>query len=336
MPKVSIVVPSKNEEATITQLLEGITRQTYPLEDLEVVISDAMSTDQTRQKILHFQSNHPSLEISLLENADQTIPSGLNKAIRGSKGDIIVRLDAHSQPSEDYVERSIEVLETTGAANVGGMWEIEPSSEHWRARSIAAAAAHPIGAGDARYRIDGEQGEVDTVPFGTFDRSWLEKVGLFDESLLTNEDYELNLRLRNAGGKIWFDPSIRSQYFARADFRSLSGQYARYGYWKAAVARQNLLSLKLRQILPPLFVLAFVCLTLAAPFVLQARWLLALQCGVYAAALLVAALQISAKRKDAALILGVPIAFSVMHFSWGGAFLAGFAASLFGFHQRGR
>ena len=121
----------------------------------------------------------------------------------------------------------------TEAANVGGVWDIRPGGEGWVARSIAAAVAHRLGAGDAGYRAGARAGEVDTVPFGAFDRRWLERVGAFNEELLTNEDYEYNYRLRQAGGMIWLDPSIRCVYFARPTLSALARQYWRYGFWKA-------------------------------------------------------------------------------------------------------
>src|SRR3989304_7761914 len=119
------------------------------------------------------------------------------------------------------------------------------------ARPIAAAASPPLGAGDAGYRVGSQAGEVDTVPFGAFRREWLERVGGYDESLQTNEDYELNVRLRRAGGKIWFDPSIRSVYYARSDLAQLWRQYYRYGFWKARMLLRYPGSIRWRPALPP-------------------------------------------------------------------------------------
>ncbi len=207
---ISIIIPCYNERTTIQLLLGAIRDQTYPSEDLEIVIADGMSTDGTREAIRAYASDHPEMNISVVDNPKRIIPAALNTAIRHARGGTVIRLDAHAAPERDYVERCFKTLERTGAANVGGLWVIKPGGEGWVARSIAVAASHPLGAGDARYRISGDEGPVETVPFGAFQRAWLKRVGDFDETLLTNEDYEFNTRLRKAGGIVWFTPSIRS------------------------------------------------------------------------------------------------------------------------------
>jgi glycosyltransferase involved in cell wall biosynthesis len=323
MTGVSVVVPCYNEAQTIGLLLEAVRRQTYPLADLEVVIADGMSTDDTREVVRSFAQLHPELAIRLVDNPDRIIPAALNRAIEQARGEVIVRLDAHSIPRPDYIRRCLNALEETGAANTGGVWEIRPSTERWIARSIAAAAAHPLGAGDARYRYGGEAGKVDTVPFGTFRREWIDRVGPFDESLPTNEDYEFNVRLRQAGGTIWFDPSIRSVYFTRGNLVSLARQYLRYGYWKARMLIRHPRTLRWRQGLPGLFVLLLLALVGAAPFSSPLRALLAVYLGTYTAVTLTAGVVEAIRRRDPALILGFPLALWTMHIAWGAAFLWG-------------
>jgi GT2 family glycosyltransferase len=247
----------------------------------------------------------------------------LNRAIAAAHGESILRLDGHSLPYPDYVARCLEVLEATGAANVGGQWDIRPSGSSWLAKAIAVAVAHRLGAGDARYRTSGVAGEVETVPFGAFPRAWLERVGGYDEFLLTNEDYELNLRLRQAGGRIWFDPQIRSIYFARPSIPALARQYLRYGYWKARMIVRHPRSLRWRQALPPLF----VGLTAGAAL-LAAAWppalrLLGVQWLAYLAVLLLAAAREASRRQDWALLVGLSLAFVTIHLCWGSAFLVG-------------
>lgn len=319
--RVSVIIPCYNERRTIGSLLEAIYKQTYPLGDLEVVIADGMSTDGTRDAIHAFSKSHPELVIHVVDNPDRIIPVALNRAIEQARGEVIIRLDAHSIPRPDYVEQCLAVLENTGAANVGGVWDIQPSVENWLARSIAAAASHPLGAGDARYRTSGDAGEVDTVPFGAYRREWLERVGPFNQNLLSNEDYEYNARLRQAGGVVWFDPAIRSIYYARGGLISLARQYARYGYWKARMLRLYPGSLRWRQALPPIFVLATILLGLAAPFWYPARLLLGVQFGLYGAIIFLVGLMQALRRRDMGLLLGFPLAVITMHFAWGGAFL---------------
>jgi GT2 family glycosyltransferase len=327
---ISIIVPCYNERDTIGLLLQAIELQTYPLNLIEIVIADGMSEDGTREMITTYAQAHPKLSIRLVDNPTRVIPAALNLAIEAARGDVIVRLDAHSIPRPDYVERCMNVMHETGAANVGGCWEIQPSGKGWISRSIAVAAAHWLGAGDARYRIRGQAGEVDTVPFGAFRREWVQRVGPFDETLLSNEDYEFNLRLRKAGGLVWFDPAIRSVYFARGDLLSLARQYWRYGYWKARMLRRYPGSMRLRQALPILFVLALLVLLVAAPFFSLAVILLSIQLALYAGVSVTAGLLEAFRRRDLTLLLGFPMAIWTMHFAWGIAFLWSTISGLIG------
>lgn len=320
---VAIVIPCYNERLTLGHLLEAICRQTFPLDRLEVVIADGLSTDGTRLVAEEFGRDHPALHLTIADNPSRAIPAALNRAIDLTHAGLVLRLDAHSIPEPEYVERCLKTSESTKAANVGGVWEIRPQEDRWLPRAIAAAASHPLGAGDARYRTGGAQGEVDTVPFGAFRREWLEKVGPFNEALRTNEDYEYNVRLRRAGGQIWFDPTIRSVYLARPNLGALARQYARYGFWKSRMALGFPGSLRWRQVLPPLFVLSLALTALAGVFLPLARRAFAVEAGVYALIVIAAGLVEAVRRRDPGMLLGFPAAIATMHVCWGGAFLAG-------------
>jgi glycosyltransferase involved in cell wall biosynthesis len=322
-PTISIIIPCFNERETIHLLLDALYTQTYPQTDMEVVIADAGSTDGTQDIIHHWTMNHPELKIKLVDNHASTIPSGLNTAIRASSGEIIVRLDAHSKPHREYVQRVVIALEEDRGDNVGGVWDIQPGSDHWIARSIAAAAGHPIGVGGALYRYTGKAAYVDTVPFGAFKRDLLDHVGMFDETLLTNEDYEFNVRIRKNGGKIWLDPKIRSVYYARNNLKELSRQYWRYGYWKLQMLRRYPETLRLRQALPPLFIVCLILLLLLSPFFNLAFFTLRGIVAVYITVLFLTGVQLSLKNEDLPMLLGVPLSIACMHFSWGSGFLWG-------------
>jgi succinoglycan biosynthesis protein ExoA len=321
MPKVSLIVPCYNEEKTIGLLLGAICQQSYPVSELEVVIADGKSTDRTLGVIADFQAAHPALAIRVVENPVRAIPAALNQAIRASQGEFLIRLDAHSMPEPDYVARSVAALESALGENVGGVWQIQPGGPGWVARSISVAAAHPLGVGDALYRFTTHAGLVDTVPFGAFRRTLIDRVGFFDESLLTNEDYEFNARIRQSGGKIWLDPAIRSTYFARSTLEALARQYFRYGFWKYRMLRRYPGTLRWRQALPPVFVLSLLVLVILSIFLPLPRYGLALEVGSYLLIMFAAGLRLAVQRKDGMLAAGVPLAIAAMHFSWGVGFL---------------
>jgi glycosyltransferase involved in cell wall biosynthesis len=320
-PKVSVIVPCYNEQSTILLMLKAFRAQTYPRAQMEVVIADGMSTDGTRTAIAAFQQEFPDLIVRVVDNVNRSIPSGVNRAIEAARGEIILRFDAHSKPYPDYVANCIAAHEAGRGDNVGGVWEIRPGAETWIASSIAAAAAHPLGVGDALYRHTRRAAEVDTVPFGSFRRALIDRIGFFDESLLTNEDYEFNARIRNAGGKIWLDPSIRSVYFARASLSELIHQYWRYGFWKWRMLRRYPATLRWRQALPPLFVLGLIGLSVLSIVLPLAGMLLAGGLLVYVSVLILAGLRAAAQQRKPSLLLGLPLAIAAMHVSWGSGFL---------------
>lgn len=321
MPKVSIIVPCYNEQSTIRLLLESLREQTFPRADMEVIIADGLSRDGTRDAIASFQKEFTDLDVRVVDNPRRTIPSAVNCAIQASRGEIIVRMDAHSKPYPDYVQNCVTALEEGRGDTIGGVWEIHPGAETWIAKSIAVAAAHPLGVGDAFYRHTKQAAEVDTVPFGSFRRSLIDRVGYFDESLLTNEDYEFYVRVKNAGGRIWLDPSIRSIYFARSTLSQLAQQYRRYGFWKWRMLRRYPNTLRWRQALPPLFVLSTILLGFASIFIPFFRIVLALELLLYFSIMLVVGLRVALRRRKPYLFLGLPLAIPVMHVSWGGGFL---------------
>jgi len=312
-PIVSLIVPGYNEEKTIRLLLDALLAQTYPLVQMEVVIADGLSLDNTHAEITRFQNEHPEVTVRVIDNAAQIIPAALNAAIKASEGEIIIRMDAHSAPAPDYVQRCVDALNAGLGDNVGGVWDIRPSVEGWVAASIAAAAAHPLGVGDALYRHATQAQSVDTVPFGAFRRKLIEKVGLFDETLLANEDYEFNTRIRQSGGTVWLDPAIKSIYFARPTFSRLAKQYFNYGYWKWKMLQRYPKTLRWRQFLPPVFVLSLILLILLGFFFPFSFVFFFFELIVYFAILLIAGLKIG---KPA-----LPLAISVMHLSWGSGFL---------------
>lgn len=321
MPDVSVIVPCYNEQGTIRLLLSALVQQNYPLHDMEVIIADGLSTDGTREEIRAFASENPELCIRVIDNEKRNIPAALNYAIDNAKGKYIIRLDAHSMPDKQYIRESVRALEMHLGDNIGGVWEIRPGAKNLWARSIAIAASHPLGVGDARYRYTDRAGYVDTVPFGAFRRDLIDRIGPFNETLLTNEDYEFNTRIRQEGGKVWLDPAIRSIYFARPSISALARQYWRYGYWKAKMLKRYPGSVRWRQVLPPLYVLSLISLGILSIFFTPARWILGFLLFTYLLFLMITGFFASLKNRDIAVLLGFPVAVATMHLVWGSGFL---------------
>jgi succinoglycan biosynthesis protein ExoA len=328
-PVVSIIVPCYNEEKTIRHLLEAVIAQTYPRAQMELIISDGKSSDDTRHVIERFRVEHADLALRVVENAMRTIPSGLNQAIREARGEFIIRLDAHSMPIPEYVERCVAAHRSGRGDNIGGVWDIRAGEDTWVARSISHAAAHPLGVGDAMYRLNAREGAVDTVPFGSFRRDLIDRIGPFDETLLANEDYEFNTRVRQSGGVVWLDPSIRSVYFARSTFIKLAAQYWRYGFWKWRMLQRYPHTLRWRQALPPLFVLSLIVLSVLSLWVAPVGFLLVTQVALYAFILGLAGVRLALLKRKPYLIWGLPLAIATMHVAWGAGFLWSVIQSLF-------
>lgn len=326
--RVSVIIPCYNEENTITELLTAILGQTFPINELEVIIADGMSTDRTRERISQFQQDHPELSIRVVENLKRTIPAALNQAIEESRGEIITRMDAHAIPAPDYIERSVAALTAGLGANVGGVIDIKPAKSGWIASAIAVATAHPLGVGDARYRTAKKPVSADTVAFGTYYRSLIEKVGNYDESLLVNEDYEFNTRVRKSSGIVWIDPAIRCVYYSRSNLRALARQYFTYGYWKYKMLKKYPETLRWRQALPPLFVLGILMLLLLSIIWTQARFLLAVILLLYLVILIAGSIGAARKNNNLSMVVGVPLAISTMHLSWGSGFITSLIKNL--------
>jgi glycosyltransferase involved in cell wall biosynthesis len=317
---VSLVVPVYNGERTIQDLLASICEQNFPLAKLEVIISDGMSTDGTREKIAEFKAAVPELKILVIDNPERNRSAALNLGINASIGDYILRMDAHSFPHPNYIRNCLRALEEKKGDNVGGVIQVQPGDSGWIARSIAVAAAHPLGVGDAGYRTGTTAGPVDTIPFGAFHRSLIERIGGFDESLLINEDYEFNTRIRKSGGVVWLDPEIRVMYQSRRTLRELAIQYWNYGFWKLRMLLRYPETIRWRQ-LAGFFVLSWLMLGLLSVWFPLARWLLLIEAVVYGAALLVAGIKAALEKKEYQLLVGLPLAIATMHFSWGSGFL---------------
>ena len=251
-PFVSIILPIRNESASIRHVLSALLTQDYSAAHIEVLIADGMSTDGTPEIIRHFADLHPELRVRLLENPCHIVPTGLNLALRCARGEVIVRVDGHTLIAPDYVRRCVETLQRSDADNVGGRMKAVSSSAFGKA--VALATSTPFGVGGARFHYSEREEWVDTVYMGAWPRRIFEKIGLFDEELVRDQDDEFNYRLRAQGGRILLSPAIHSEYTVRSTPRALWRQYFQYGYWKVRVLQKHPRQMRLRQFAPPAFV----------------------------------------------------------------------------------
>ena len=317
-PMVSVVVPCRNEKNYIATCLQTILRQEAIPGGLEVIVADGMSDDGTRSVLRKIAQR--DARVRIIDNPGLIVSTGLNAAIRSAKGSVIIRMDAHTNYASDYVRRCLDVLQATGADNVGGPWVASGSGNIGKA--IAAAFASPFGCGSSRGHNPDYEGIVDTVYLGCWPRQVFERVGLFDEELARNQDDEFNLRLTRAGGKVWQSPRIRSWYLPRSSLFALFKQYKQYGYWKIRVIRKHKVPASVRHLVPGAFVFALVVLLLTA-----AMWPLAGVAGIglvslYLACNLMASFAVAA-RDGWKLLPFLPLVFACYHLGYGYGSLRG-------------
>jgi glycosyltransferase involved in cell wall biosynthesis len=313
-PLVSVIVPCRNERAYIAKCLDSILANDYATERLEVIVVDGASDDGTRRILEEYAQRWP--RIQWLDNPARTTPAALNVGIRRARGDIIMRMDAHCRYSDSYISRLVSWLEQSGADNVGGVCRTLAGSDTIVARAIAAALAHPFGVGNSHFRIGIASPKwVDTVPFGCYRRRVFERIGLFDEELVRNQDDELNLRLLKSGGRILLVPNVVSEYYARDSLGKLARMYYQYGYFKPLVARKLGRISTVRQVVPAVFLASVGAALILSPWVIIARWALAGILTAYLLVLLFAVLQTSPRNSLQVSAL-LALAFPVIHLSY--------------------
>ena len=322
---VTLIIPCRNEAGAIEQCLRSVMAQQGPGADCEIIVADGLSEDGTRQILERLAAAEPRLRV--IDNPQGIASTGLNAALRQARGEVILRLDAHTEYAPDYVRCCLEVLAQTRADNVGG--PALTKADGYVQRAIAAAYHSPFAAGGARFHNPTCEGPVDTVPYGCWRRSVFERFGCFDETLVHNQDDEHNLRIIRGGGTVWQSPRIRSWYRPRASLAALFEQYLQYGYWKVCVIRKHKFPASIRHLVPGSFLLALGLLAAASVLsvltprpLATAPWLLLWLAGLYAACLATAAL-LTARQTDWKLLPVLPLAFVCYHFGYGWGFLRG-------------
>jgi succinoglycan biosynthesis protein ExoA len=322
---VSVVVPCRNEIRHVRAFLDSVFRQELGQIKMEILIAEGMSDDGTRRVLGEFEKRFASLRV--IENPEKIASAGLNRAIREAEGEIIIRMDAHTQYAPNYVRSCVEVLNETNADNVGG--PVLTRADGYLAQAIAYAFQTRFARGGAKCRDPRYEGPVDSVPYGCWRKSTLQRIGLFDEILVRSQDYELNARLVSCGGTVWQSPKITSWYSPRASLSRLFWQYFQYGFWKEAVIRKHRRLASWRNLVPALSLLGGATLLFSAagaslagsPWwrnVFLGEWL------TFVALYLIAAFSSAfsiAKREGWRFLPTLPVVFATYHLSFALGFL---------------
>lgn len=330
---VSIIMPIRNEAQFIEKSLRTVLSQDYPHHLMEVLIADGMSTDDTREIISLVAASYPEIAVKIIDNPGRIASTGLNAALSRARGDVIVRVDGHTFLEPDHVRQCIIVLQNSGADHVGGRMETISTGRFGEAVSLATGSS--FGVGHGRFRYSENEEWSDTVSMGAWPRQVFERIGLFDEEQIRNQDDEFNYRLLENGGKILLSPSIRSSYYNRSTIRSLWRQYYQYGYWKVRVMQKHPLQMRPRQFAPPLFVAALLLSFILAPFSSIASWCALVVSGSYVTANFIATILV-ARHASWRLIPHLSMAFAVLHLSYGLGFLVGLAKFWNRWHDKGQ
>lgn len=324
---VSIVMPVWNEADHISRSLGAVLRQRVRDWRVEVIVVDGDSTDQTveraRQQIHSGAGtavHADGVVARILHNPDQIVPISMNMALAEAAGDVIVRVDGHCDIPDEYAQRCLDLLDEHPEADcVGGT--VQAVGHSWVARGIAAAQSSRAGVGNAKFRTGATNDcYVDTLAFGAYRREVFDRIGLFDEELVRNQDDELNLRLTQAGGRIWFDPTLVVRYHSRASLKGLWRQYFEYGFYKVRVLQKRAAISSARQLVPVIFVAATVTSLMVGLAKRDLRWPASVLLPY--GALTIAAITDVARRDPAGACV-VPAALPAMHVGYGSGFLAG-------------
>ena len=308
--EISVILPVLNEEKYLEDAVKAILAQHYEGK-IEVILAVAPSVDKTLEIAQRLHKN--DARVVIVENPTGRTAAGLNLAITASQYAIIVRVDGHSNIPNNYCHLVSEILESTGAVNVGGIMAAEGQSLF--ERSVARAMRSPLGVGASRFHTGGGAGEVDTVYLGAFRKEALIAVGGFDERFTRAQDWELNFRLRQAGGVVYFDPRLVVTYRPRSTVKALAKQYFEYGRWRRVVSRRHQGTINYRYLAPP-FTVAATALSLLLGWLVSPVLLIPVL--VYAVFILIASGVIG---KSMGEILCLPTILLTMHISWGLGFL---------------
>lgn len=308
---VSVIIPVLNEERHLRDAVSMALAQDWPGR-MQVVLAVGPSSDRTAEIAAEIAAADDRIRV--VDNPSGRTPDALNAAIGVAEGDVIARVDGHAEIPVDYISTAVRTLEETGADNVGGIMDAQGLTPFERA--VAIAMRSPVGVGSSRFHVGGEAGPSDTVYLGVFRRTALERVGGYDRRYARAQDWEMNHRIRQNGGLVWFTPALRVTYRPRSTVKALAKQYFLYGRWRRVVARSHQGTINARYLAAPVMVLG---VTSAAA--VGCVWSPALLVpAAYVAGTAAAGLVIG-RGEDRSVRLLIPAVLATMHWSWGVGFL---------------
>jgi GT2 family glycosyltransferase len=324
LPFVSVIMPVRNEVAFIGRLLDQLLAQDYPTDRIEIVVADGMSDDGTRAILDDYVRRYPRIKV--VDNPRRITPAALNAAITAARGEIISRVDGHCEVATDFIRQNVQLFaEHTEAWVVGG--PIVHAGKSRFGQAVAVAMSHPGGVGMATHRFENYEGYVEGAQFPTFHRWVFDRIGMFDERLVRNQDDELNYRINQAGGKSYVSPRVKYVYYVRGRVGQLFKQYFHYSFWRIPVIRKHKKPTTLRQVVPPVFFLTMLVLAILGIWLRQPLVALALP-AVYATVL--AGIGVSlVPRKGLVVAAFVPVALATMHLAYAAGFFYGLFCLVF-------
>lgn len=311
IPAISVILPVLNEEAHLQGAVTSILSQKY-LGAIEVILALGPSHDRTHE--IASELARKDTRVVLVDNPTGRTAAGLNLALRKSQSPVVVRVDGHAQIPDNYLALVVEILNATGAVNVGGVMAAVGTTAFERA--VAGAMRSPLGVGASRFHTGGQAGEVDTVYLGAFRREALVAIGGFDERFTRAQDWELNFRLRENGGLVYFDPRLHVTYRPRSTVKALAKQYFEYGRWRRVVSRRHAGTINYRYLAPPVALAGFSISILCGLLIHQ---LFFIPAAIYIFFIALAAVIIGGSIKEKLLLI---LVLPTMHFSWGAGFIS--------------
>lgn len=319
---IAIIIPTLNEEKFIARCLESVIQQTYPFDKMDVMVVDGGSKDRTREIVQRISEQHPN--VRLIDNPGRIQSIAFNIGVKNSDAPYIVRLDAHALYKPYYIEGCIKGLEgDSKRGNVGGQWDIQPQNDSLWAITNAILNYSKFGIGGASYRIGAKAGDADTVPFGSFPRTMIEKIGGMRDDLPRGEDNEFNSRIKRAGYSIYFDPAIECIYYARPTLKASCRQMYANGESIGHLFYVDRDSIGLRHMIPLIFVVGIIGGTILSLVFFPFVYLLLAGLCLYFLCDFVASL-LAAKEHGWKFLLPLFVMFFCVHFSYGWGTIVGF------------